>query len=132
MAVRQYGNQDIQFGFTDSAAAAIAAAIGLRPTKFTPSKEPEFEAFAKNSFAETDAYVRGSPKGAATIEGYIVDAALFTQAIKGEVSATFTYESEVYITKGGDKTVSNEDFTMAKMEAVQFPLITDTTGTALN
>lgn len=132
MAVRQYGNQDIVFGFTDSAAAAIAAAIGLRPTKFTPEKEPEFEAMAQNSFAETDAYVRGSPKGTATIEGYIVDAALFLQALKGEVSATFTYESEVYITTKGKKTVSNNEFQMGEMSAVQFPLITDTTGTALN
>lgn len=132
MAVRQYGNQNYKFGFNDPAALAIASSIGLQPRTLTISKDPEFEAEGKNLYAETDAYVRGSPKGDFTIEGYITNPTLFANVIKGVTAGTFQFESENYIVKGGKKTVKFDEFQMGEMAGVQFPNITDPTGVVLN
>lgn len=132
MPVRQYGNQSYKFGFADPAALAIAAAVGLQPQSLDVDKDPEFEAEGKNTFAETEAYVKGSAKGGFTMEGYVVDPDLFDQVTEGEVSGTFQYRGRNYIVNGGKLGVKSTEFQMGTMKGVTFKNITDAVGTALN
>jgi hypothetical protein len=132
MAVRQYGSQSYKFGFNDPAALAIASSIGIQPQTLTIDAEPEFEAEGKNLFSETEAYARGSAKRSFTMEGYIIDETLFEQVLAGTASATFVFKSQVYIVKGGKRTVKNNEFQMGETTGVGFPKITDQVGTQLN
>jgi hypothetical protein len=129
MALKQFGNQQFVFGLPGEA-ATLAAAIGIKPQETSVQYDPEFEAEGKNTFAETEAYVRGSAKGSFTMSGYIVNAGLFNAAIL--TGTGFTFGGKAFIIKGGKPTFKSNEFQMGELSGVTFPNITDTTGTALN
>lgn len=128
MALQQYGNQNYVFGFTDSDASTIAAAIGLTPQEGTISIEPEVEAEGKDKFNRTVAYVVDDQgKKTLSLNGYISNNALFVAAI----GQTFTYDSLVYIVKAREKTVKKDDFWMGSVTAINYSQITSNAKTQI-
>jgi hypothetical protein len=129
MALKQFGSQQYVFGLPGEA-ATLAGTIGLKPQEVKVTWDPEFEAEGKNTFAETEAYVKGSPKGSFTMSGYIVNLTLFNNAIL--TGTGFTFGGKAFIIKGGSPGMKSTEFQMGEFNGVSFPNISDTTGTALN
>lgn len=104
MAFTQHGNTDYTFGFNDVDAAAIAAAIGLKPQTLSLNYEPEFTAEAQDENGEVASVVVGQHKIGFTLTGYIVDEALLKAA------DSFTYDGRYFIIKGLKIDHANTEF----------------------
>lgn len=128
MALQQYGLNTYSFGFTDSDAQTIAAAVGLTPQEGTISIEPEVEAEGKDKYNRTVAYVvDDAGKKTLQLSGYISSNSLFAAAI----GKTFTYDSKVYICKSREKTVKKDDFWMGTISAVSYSQINSSSKTQI-
>ena len=104
MAFTQHGSTDYEFGFQSVEAAAIAAAIGLKPQTLSLNFEPEFQAEAMDENGEVASKVVGQDKITFTLSGYIVDAALLAAA------TSFEYDGRFYIITGRKIDEANTDF----------------------
>jgi len=128
MALKQFGNQNYVFGFTDASAAAIAAAIGLTPQEGTMTEEPEVEAEGKDIYNRTVAYVTDTTgKKPFNLSGYVSNSALFTAA-KGQ---TFSYDGSNFIVRQREFGVKKDDFRMGSVVAVAFANVSDASGTTI-
>jgi hypothetical protein len=114
MAFTQHGIQDYEFGFQSVAAAAIAAAIGLKPQTLSLSFEPEFQAEAMDENGEVASKVVGQDKVTFTMNGYVTDAALLTAAV------SFEYDGRFYIITGRKVDESNTDFKKGEVTGESF------------
>lgn len=125
MAIKQYGNQNYSFGFSDTDAATIAASVGLTPQEGTLSEEPQVEAEGKDSYNRTVAYVVDTTgKKTLSLSGYVSNTTLF-DAAKGQ---SFSYNGSTFIVRQREFGVKKDDFRMGTISAVAFPDVSDGTG----
>lgn len=121
MAIQQYGNSSYIFGFSDSDANTIAAAIGLVPQEGSIDKEPEVEAEGKDKFNRTVALaIDDQGKKTLQLSGYISNVTLYEAAM----GVTFIYNSLVYIVKNTGKAIKKDDFMMGSITATNYSQIT--------
>jgi hypothetical protein len=118
MAFTQHGSQDYTFGFDSVDAAAIAAAIGLKPQTLSLSYEPEFTAEAQDEEGETASVVVGQDKISFTMSGYITDEGLL------EAAASFEYDGRFYIVMGRKIDHSNTEFRKGELSGTSWAKVT--------
>ena len=118
MSFRQYGNGEYVFGFNDPAAAALAAAVGLKPQTLKVSGEPEFTAEAKDEEGMTAAFAVGDDMRNIQLNGFLVDEGLFDGARE------FEFDGSFFIVTGRNKDVANTEFKKGDLTARAFSKIT--------
>lgn len=118
MAFTQHGDTGYEFGFPSGEAAAIAAAVGLKPQTISLSYEPEFTAEAMNEVGEIAAVVVGPDKINFTMSGYITDETL----LKGV--AAFEFDGRYFIIQGRKLDSGNTEFRKGEVSGVSHLLIT--------
>lgn len=128
MAIKQYGNQNYSFGFSDTDQATIAATIGLTPQEGTLNEEPEVRAEGKDSYNRTVALVLDTQgKKTLTLSGYVSNSTLFAAA-KG---TSFSYDGSTFIVVSREFGVKKDDFRMGTATAEAFSQVSDGTGTQI-
>jgi hypothetical protein len=114
MAFTQKGSTDYTFGFDSVDAAAIAAAVGLKPQTLSLNYEPEFTAEAQDENGEVASLVIGQDKVAFTLSGYITDEALLSAATE------FSYDGRFYIVMGKKIDHSNTEFRKGELTGMSY------------
>lgn len=118
MAFTQHGDTDYEFGFDSVEAAAIAAAVGLKPQTLSLNYEPEFQAEALDELGNVASVVVGDDKINFTMSGYIVDDALLKSA------SSFEFEGRYFIIMGRKTDTSNTDFLKGELTGTSYVNIT--------
>jgi len=94
MSFQQHGSADYKFAFDDMDAAAIAAAVGVKPQTLSLSYEPEFTAEATDEGGMVAAVAVGEDKINFTLDGYVTDESLI------KTGASFEYDGRYFIVMG--------------------------------
>lgn len=114
MAFTQHGNQDYVFGFDSVEAAAMAAAVGMKPQTLSLNYEPEFQAEALGTTGEVESVVVGPDKVAFTLSGYITDESLFKSA------DSFEFDGRFFIIQGRKLDSGNTEFKKGELTGVSY------------
>jgi hypothetical protein len=123
MAFSQYsGGTTIIFGFDDSAASTLAAAIGLLPQNLKITGTPEFSASAKNEDGEIINYVQGPDQFAFSMEGFLENQTLFGAA------KNFTFSiygvNRLFIINSKEVTKVNVDYQKCTISGMSYLNVT--------
>lgn len=115
MAFEKFGDGSYRFGIDSVEAAAIKASTGLVPQKISFQGEPEFVAEATNELGLAAAMAVAQDKQTFTMEGNIVDLALY-QA----VGASFTFDGRFYIVTGRSRDVAPREYEKGTLTGVSY------------
>ena len=117
MAFTKYGDGSYRFAFDSAEAAAIAAAVGLKPQEMQINSEPEFVAKAEDG-GLVAAMAVSPDKDSFTMSGYIVDLALF------KAGGTFTFDSKFFVVTGRQRGVNGKEYEKGQLSGEHHSLIT--------
>ena len=118
MSFQQHGSADYVFSFDDADAAAIAAAVGIKPQTLSLNYEPEFQAEATDENGEVAAVAVGQDKVTFTLDGYVTDLAL------AKTGASFEYDGRYFIVQGRKIDTSNTDFRKGQLTGTSYAGVT--------
>jgi hypothetical protein len=119
MAFKKFGDGNYRFSFQSGEAAAIAAAVGLKPQELRVSGEPEFVAEALDEEGEVAAMAVGQDKKTFTMDGYITNPTLFE-----EEGLDFTFDGRFYIVTGRERTVATREYEKGQLSGVSHAGVT--------
>jgi hypothetical protein len=119
MSFQQHGSADYKFAFDDVDAAAIAAAVGVKPQTLSLSYEPEFTAEATDENGEVAAVAVGQDKINFTLDGYVVDESLI------KTGASFEYDGRYYIVMGRKIDTGNTAFKKGQLTGMSYANVTE-------